>query len=83
MPMSVKMAKSHARMMEHEKKLEAKDFPGDVVHIIHEEGSSYILYNSFLMHDPKDKDYIWVFCEHQVDLIFHKEELFAWNQAKR
>jgi hypothetical protein len=69
---------SHKRMMKYHETINAYSFkPSEGAVVLHEEGSTYILQSSFIVNDPED-DYIWVFCEHQTDLIFHKDELNGW-----
>jgi hypothetical protein len=78
MSMSVKMKKSHARMLEHEKLLTAYDFKQSI-RILHEDSSFYFLTNAIMVEDKEDKNYLWVFCEHNTDLIFHKGDLIDWS----
>ena len=45
------------------------------VTVTHEEGAHFVLPSSFVMDDPEDKNFLWVFCEHQQLQVFAKDEL--------
>ena len=75
MSMSVKMKSSYDKMMLKSKDLEATTLNQNI-HIITEGGSSFVIYNVYIEnHSP----YLWVFCEHSTDLIFHMNELFHYR----
>jgi len=81
MGMSVSMRASYEAMQEFEKKLSAYDFGAHSVYVLHEEGTTYFIRNAFIV--DTDGDYIWVFCEHQVNLIFHKDELSGYSMLRQ
>lgn len=46
-----------------------------VVHIVHEDGSMWLLRNAFSVTDAEDTDYVWIITEHFDELVFEHEEV--------
>lgn len=72
------MQASYNKMTEYGKKLTSLDF-NNVVRIIHEDGSIFVLCNTVLVHQDC---YIWIFTEHCGNLIFHENDLYDWTILK-
>ena len=77
--MSVKMAASYERLKKYDKTLSAYTDFKNYVHVIHDDGSSYIIWYAHVTEDPEDNNYLWIIGEHQPLLIFHKEDLSGWK----
>lgn len=53
----------------------------NIVCLIHEDGTSMTIQNSFLERDPED-NYIWVISEHQDPLAIHADDLYLCKELK-
>lgn len=63
--------------------LVADDFDDESwVFIQHLEGTHYLFRSAWMMHDPKDKNFLWVFTEHQGYHCFAEEELVLWKELE-
>lgn len=63
---------------EADKKLTAYDFrPTDLVLVVHEEGTQLMYRSAFL---KEWKDYVFIFTEHHGTLVYHKTDLYSYDQ---
>lgn len=75
--MSVDMKSSFARMKEYDSMLKATDFSSyRWAYVVNEEGGVIMFRNAIM---KMDGEYLWVFSEHEVPLIFHVDELVNYH----
>jgi hypothetical protein len=81
---SVGYAAAEKEFCERAAKLTAHDFGKYEVRILHEDGSLFLLKDSFLgsWRDDEGTMWVFVFCEHYPALLFDAEDLLDFRQLK-